>query len=48
MQVTEKNRKQFFEPFSDFFDLIASRIPPGGVVESTGVDDMMQSYTSIH
>ena len=28
-------------------DLIASRIPPGEVVESRGVDDMMPSYTSI-
>ena len=28
-------------------DLIASRIPPGRVVESRGVDDMMQKHTSI-
>ena len=27
--------------------LIASRIPPGRVVESRGVDDMMQNHTSI-
>ena len=26
---------------------IASRIPPGRVVESRGVDDMMQNHTSI-
>ena len=27
--------------------LIASRIPPGGVVESRSVDDLMQNHTSI-
>ena len=27
--------------------LFASRIPPGGVVESRGVDDMMQKHTSM-
>ena len=26
---------------------IASHIPPGGLVESIGVDDMMQNHTSI-